>query len=425
MKKLIYIALIIFSFISTSGYLVNPEKELTINSDLIEKENLKAFLMILNIIKTKYVEEVDEKKLIEASLKGMLESLDPYSEYFTDEEYKQMIERVNAEFGGIGVEFAFEGGGMKVIAPIEDTPAYRAGILPGDYIIEIDNHPISEISRFDAVKKMRGKPGSKVRLTIVREGQDKPLYFNITRELIKFNTVKYSSFEDIAYIRVLSFSKNTTQNFIESYKTLLQENPSIKGLIIDLRSNPGGLVDQAIDMASLFVTEGNVLTIKEREREEKFPTKSAGAIITGDLPVVVLIDKGSASSSEIVAGALQDYKIAKIMGTKSYGKGTVQVTINRDLPKDYGGFKFTAAHFFTPKGNKINGVGIIPDIEIEQTNLQKLVDETQKIKFGKNQGKSTSSRKIPDNLWRIMLEYDNVLIKAFESIKSNAGNKER
>jgi carboxyl-terminal processing protease len=421
MNKFIYIAFLLMSLAITTSYSLRSEPEISINSELIDKENLRAFLMVLNIIKNKYVEPVDEKALLEASLHGMLESLDPYSEYFTDEEYKQMLERVNAEFGGVGIEFAFEGGGMKVIAPIEDTPAYKIGILPGDFIVEINNKPLSEMSRFDSVKKMRGKPGSKVQLTVVRAGQDKPLSFNITREMIRFNTVKYASFNNIAYIRVLSFSKNTTQNFLESYNRIIKDNPNIGGLIIDLRSNPGGLVDQAIEMASLFVTDGNILTIKEREREEAFPTKSNGNILTGDLPVIVLIDKGSASSSEIVAGALQDYKIAKVIGAKSFGKGTVQVTINRDLPKDYGGFKFTAAYFFTPKGNKINGVGIAPDILMEQKDPQKLLNEMHKVKIDTTDHKNNSSKKIPDNLWRIMLKYDNVLAKALESIehKSN------
>jgi len=424
-KKFISILLILTSFIATTSYSLRPEKEITIGEDLIDKENLKAFLMILNIIKAKYVVEVNEKKLIEAALSGMLESLDPYSEYFTEEEYKQIMEHLNAEFGGIGVEFAFEASGMKVISPIEDTPAYRAGILPGDYIIEINHKPISEMTRFDAFKKMRGKPGSKVDITVIREEQQNALEFSLTRELIKFNTVKYSSEDDIAYIRVLSFSKNTAQDFKESYHAIIKENPNVKGLVIDLRSNPGGLVDQAIDIASLFVPSGNILIIREREREEAFPTKSNGTVLTEDLPVTVLIDKGSASSSEILAGALKDYGAAKIMGTKSYGKGTVQLTINRDLPKNYGGFKFTAAYFFTPKGQKINGVGITPDIIVGQKNLQKLISETQKLNYGKNHSKNISSKKIPDILWRKMLEYDNVLSNAVNSIKGESSSPVR
>ena len=425
MKKIISIILITISFLTTTSYSLRSENDIVINADLIDKENLKAFLMIMNIIKARYVEEVDEKKLVESALSGMLESLDPYSEYFTEEEYKQIMEHLNAEFGGIGVEFAFEASGMKVIAPIEDTPAYKAGILPGDLIIEINNDPISEMTRFDAFKKMRGKPGTKINLTIIREDQQNSLQFSLTRELIKMNTVKYSSSDDIAYIRILSFSKNTAQDFKESYKTIIQENPNIKGLIIDLRSNPGGLVDQAIDIASHFIPSGNILSIKERDREESFPSKSNGTVLTGDLPIIVLIDKGSASSSEILAGALQDYGAAKIMGTKSYGKGTVQLTINRDLPKNYGGFKFTAAYFFTPKGHKINGVGINPDIKIGQKDLPKLLEEMQKVRLSKNSSKNISSKKIPDNLWRKMVEYDNILSVALDSIKGESSKQSK
>ena len=415
MRKLLIIFTLLNSIFFIS-FCARADANQDLDSKIIEKENLRAFLTVLNIVKQKYVEEVDEKKLIEAALNGMLESLDPHSIYLNEEEYKDMIDRVNAEFGGLGIEFAFEGG-IKVIAPIEDTPAYRAGINSGDIIIAIDDKNVAEMTRIDAVKKMRGKPGSSVKLTVYREGETKPLEFKITRELIRFNTVKYASKSDIGYIRVLSFSKNTTEAFVAAYKDILKSNGNhLRGLVVDMRSNPGGMLNQAIDLSSLFIDKGDVLSVKERDREESFPTKSGGNPLVHDIPVVVLIDKGSASASEIFAGAMQDHNKAVIMGTKSYGKGTVQVTVDRELPQSYGGFKFTTAYFYTPKGNKIQGVGITPDIEIELLQDTRHIEKND-LKDKKEEKNSVSGKKINEQLWNKMLEHDNVLSRAFDLVK--------
>jgi carboxyl-terminal processing protease len=417
MKRLLIIGTLIYTMLSLPMQ-SNSQNAISVSPQLIEKENLRAFLTVLNVIKQRYVEIVDEKKLVEAALNGMLESLDPYSVYLNQEEYKDMVDRVNAEFGGLGIEFAFDGG-IKVIAPIEDTPAYRAGINSGDIIIAINDINVADMTRIDAVKSMRGKPGSKVKLTIFRDGESKPLEFNITRELIKFNTVKYAYKDNIGYIRVLTFSKNTTETFINAYNDILKSNNNdIRGLIVDMRSNPGGLFNQAIDLSSLFVDTGNILSIKEREREESFATKSDGKAMIRNIPVVVLIDKGSASASEIFAGALQDHGKAIIMGSQSYGKGTVQITIDHDLPENYGGFKFTTAYFFTPKGHKIQGSGIKPNIAVEALDTSRIIEnDDQKSKNLRGDKNSVSGKKINESLWNKIQELDNVLSRAFDLIK--------
>ena len=320
--------------------------------------------------KVSYVEDVSDKKLIEAAINGMLSSLDPHSSFLDDQSFKYMSEQTKGKFGGLGIEVTMENGVVKVVSPIDDTPASKAGLKPGDYITNIDGEAVMGMTLNDAVDKMRGKIGSKVKLTI-RRINEKPLEVTLKREEIKIQSVKNSiKADDVVYIRISSFSEDVdtmTAKAIKDAKKKLGDK--LKGVVIDVRNNPGGLLDQAVNVSDLFLDKGEIVSTRSRNEEDTVKYTAKEGDIAKGLPIVVIINDGSASASEIVAGALQDHKRAIILGEKSFGKGSVQTVI--PLGK-YGAMRLTTARYYTPSGRSIQAKGIEPDIEVKPAKVEVL-----------------------------------------------------
>lgn len=332
-------------------------------------ESLELFTDVLSMVKKSYVEEVDTKKLIYGAINGMLASLDPHSSFMAPEMYKEMKIETKGAFGGLGIEITVKDGMLMVISPIEDTPAYRAGIKAGDHILKIDDKYTKDMSTMDAVKRMRGAKGSKVTLTVMREGFDKPKEFPLVRDIIQVKSVKFKTLDEgYGYIRIAQFQEKTDDDLIKALKTLQDGNGGVlRGLVLDLRNDPGGLLDQAVKVAEHFVDEGKLVVYTEgREKDSKMQFLSRATTKEPHYPIVVLINSGSASASEIVAGALQDHKRAVVMGTQSFGKGSVQTIIPLS---DNSGLRLTTARYFTPNGRSIQAKGITPDIVVEQKEL--------------------------------------------------------
>lgn len=353
------------------------------SSNILPLEELRTFAEVFGRIKQDYVEPVEDKKLINEAIKGMLSGLDPHSDYYDAEAFKEFREGTQGEFGGLGIEIGTEDGLVKVVAPIEDTPAQKAGLKSGDLIIKIDDTPVRGLSVNDAVKKMRGAPGSKVTLTVARKSESKPLVFNLTRAVIKTKSVKSRLLEPgFAYVRITQFQEHTTENFAQALSQLYKENKdNLKGMVLDLRDDPGGVLHGAVGVSAAFLpqdalvvyTEGRASDSKMRlyaNPRDYQRVKGAGYYVNvpaaiKDVPLVVLVNGGSASASEIVAGALQDHKRALIVGTQTFGKGSVQSV----LPlSNNGGIKMTTARYFTPNGRSIQAKGIVPDILVEEGN---------------------------------------------------------
>lgn len=332
-------------------------------------ESIELFTDVLSIVKKSYVEEVDTKKLIYGAINGMLSSLDPHSSFMPPETYKEMKIETKGTFGGLGIEISIKDGILTVISPIEDTPAFKAGIKAGDQILKIDDKFTKDLSIMDAVKRMRGTKGTKVTLTIMREGFDKPKEFPLVRDVIQVKSVKFKTLDDgYAYVRIAQFQEKTDDDLEKALKTLTEENNGkLRGLVLDLRNDPGGLLDQAVRVAEHFVDEGKMIVYTEgREKDAKMKFVSRRGDKQENYPIVVLINGGSASASEIVAGALQDHKRAVIMGTQSFGKGSVQTIIPLS---DNSGLRLTTARYFTPSGRSIQAKGISPDITVERMEL--------------------------------------------------------
>ncbi|MFA7438187.1 S41 family peptidase [Castellaniella sp.] len=335
-------------------------------------KGLQQFANVYGAIKSSYVEPVTDQTLIDEAIKGLFADLDPHSVYLDAEAYKQMQDITRGGFGGLGIEIGTQDGMPKVIAPIEDTPAARAGIITGDLITHIDGEPTKGLTLNDAVKKMRGEPGTSIDLTIQRAGSGKPLEFHIVREMIKTRSVRGKMLkDDIAYVRVTQFQDRTTADLIRMLGDL-SPGKAPKGLVLDLRNDPGGLLDGAIGVASAFLepgtlvvsTKGRIPSSNEAFYARHLDRDGAGSTLpswTRSVPMVVLVNIGSASASEIVAGALQDYKRAKIVGTRTFGKGSVQSVLQLD---DDTGIKLTTARYYTPKGRSIQNTGVDPDYEV-------------------------------------------------------------
>ena len=332
-------------------------------------ESIELFTDVLSIVKKSYVEEVDTKKLIYGAINGMLASLDPHSSFMSPDTFKEMKIETKGAFGGIGIEISIKDGMLMVISPIEDTPAFRAGIKAGDHILKIDDKFTKDMTTMDAVKRMRGTKGTKVVLTIMREGFDKPKEFPLIRDVIQVKSVKYKTLDDgYGYVRIAQFQEKTDEDLIKALKALRDENGGkLSGLVLDLRNDPGGLLDQAVKVAEHFIDEGQLIVYTEgREKDSKMKFTSRKADKEPHYPMVVLINSGSASASEIVAGALQDHKRAVVMGTQSFGKGSVQTIIPLT---DNSGLRLTTARYFTPSGRSIQAKGITPDIVVERKDL--------------------------------------------------------
>ncbi|NOT11897.1 MAG: S41 family peptidase [Methylococcaceae bacterium] len=341
------------------------------STETIPFEDLRTFTEIFGRIKRDYVEPVSDKKLLEDAVRGMLSGLDPHSAYLVAEEFQELKEGTTGQFGGLGIEVTMENGFIKVVSPIDDTPAQRAGIKTGDLIIKLDDKPVKGMSLADAVKLMRGDPGSKIILTVVREGEEAPLKLTITRDIIKVKSVKSRLLEkDYGYLRISSFQSGTGESLKEAIAALKKENTrDLKGLVIDLRNNPGGVLNAAVEVSDAFLKSGLIVYTEGRiENSEMRFSASPDDLIDG-ASIVVLINAGSASASEIVAGALQDQKRAIIMGEKSFGKGSVQTI----LPTSNGAaVKLTTARYYTPSGRSIQAEGIEPDITLARVKLESI-----------------------------------------------------
>ncbi len=336
-------------------------------------ELLNLFGEVMERAKNSYVEEVDDKKLIESAINGMLVSLDPHSSYLDAQSFKYMNEQTKGKFGGLGIEVTMENGVVKVVSPIDDTPAAKAGLKAGDYITNIDGEQVVGMTLNDAVDKMRGKIGTKVKLTI-RRINEKPFDVTLKRQEIKIQSVKNDiKTDDVAYVRITSFSEDTDKNVEKVVKKAQKEQKdNLKGLIIDVRNNPGGLLDQAVNVSDLFLNQGEIVSTRSRNEDDTIRyTAKEGDILNG-LPIVVLINEGSASASEIVAGALQDHKRAVILGEKSFGKGSVQTVIPLDK---YGAMRLTTARYYTPSGRSIQAMGIVPDVEVHPAKVEEVKNE--------------------------------------------------
>ena len=326
-------------------------------------ENLKLFTEVLSIIQNQYVDEVPSKDLIYSAIKGTLRGLDPHSSFLDPEMYKEMQVETSGSFGGLGIEITLKDDVLTVVAPIEGTPAYRVGIHPGDRIVKIEGLTTKDMQLTDAVKRMRGKPGTKVTISVVREGWTEPKDFEITREQIRVQSVKNMQLEPgIEYIRLRQFQEQTASDLDTALEKYSKEG-KIQGLILDLRNNPGGLLTSSVEVAEKFLDAGRLVVYTEgRVRNQNMRFQANAKRVYADFPIVVLVNQGSASASEIVAGALQDWGRAIVLGVQTFGKGSVQTIIPLS---DGSGLRLTTAKYFTPKGRSIHGKGIAPDILVE------------------------------------------------------------
>jgi len=331
------------------------------NQAALPLKELRTFAEIFGRIKSDYVEQVEDKVLLEHAIRGMLSGLDPHSAYLDKQEYDELRVGTRGEFGGLGIEVGTEDGFIKVIAPIDDTPAQRAGIQAGDLIIRLDDQPVKGMSLNDAVKVMRGKPGTSITLTLIREGVDKPLEIKIERAVIHVVSVKSRMLEPgFAYLRVSHFQSRTTDDLLKSVGKLKKEaKKGLKGLVLDLRNNPGGVLNTAVSVSDAFLDGGLIVYTQGRMEDSRLEFKAGPDDVLSGAPMVVLVNGGSASASEIVAGALQDHKRAIILGEPTFGKGSVQTVIPVDGST---AVKLTTARYFTPSGRSIQAEGIDPDI---------------------------------------------------------------
>jgi len=325
-------------------------------------EELKSFTQSLELVKRNYVEDPNSKELIEGAIRGMISNLDPHSSYMPERAFKEMNMDIKGEFQGVGIQIGVKNQQLTVIAPIEDTPAFRAGLAAGDKILKINEEWTKDMTIEQAVDKMRGPKGTQVRLLIIREGWDKPKEFKITRDVIKVQSVKSKMLDnEIGYLKIIQFQGQTGQEVEKALNGL--ESKGMKKLILDMRNNPGGILDASVDVSSMFLPKDKlVVYLQGRQASDRRDYLTAGSVITRDYPMVVLVNTGSASASEIVAGALQDSKRAVIMGTQTFGKGSVQTVFPLE---GGGGIRLTTAKYYTPSGRSIQNVGITPDIEVK------------------------------------------------------------
>ena len=330
---------------------------------------LKLFGDVFERVRADYVEDVSDERLIELAIQGMLSSLDPHSSYLNADSFRDMRVQTKGEFGGLGIEVTMENGLVKVVSPIDDTPAFRAGIEAGDLITHLDSKPVLGLTLNEAVDMMRGPVNSNIILTIRRNGRE-PFEVSITRDIIKITSVRSRAEENVAYIRITTFNEQTAPGLeAELNKRRDELGDDLQGILLDLRNNPGGLLDQAIAVSDAFLEQGEIVSTRGRGTDDVQRYNARGGDVAKGLPIVVLINGGSASASEIVAGALQDHRRAIIMGTTSFGKGSVQTIIP---VSGNGAMRLTTARYYTPSGRSIQGTGISPDIAVEQARIEKL-----------------------------------------------------
>lgn len=338
--------------------------------------SLKLFGDVFERVRAEYVEYVSDEELVEAAISGMLTSLDPHSSYLDNDRYRDMQVQTRGEFGGLGIEVTMENGLVKVVSPIDETPAFRAGIEAGDFISHIDGEAVMGLTLGEAVERMRGPVNTEIDLTILREGADEPFDVQLTRAVIKISPVRSRVERNIGYVRVTTFNEQTEDAVVDAIETLEADlGDEMLGVVLDLRNNPGGLLDQAVSVADLFLEQGEIVSTRGRREDaiQRFNARSGDAL--DGRPMVVLINGGSASASEIVAGALQDHRRAIVMGTQSFGKGSVQTI----MPvSGYGAIRLTTARYYTPSGTSIQAAGIVPNIEVKQARLE--VDEQGEVR---------------------------------------------
>lgn len=377
-------AIVLCLTLSVGGLFIgfaSTQKVLAVTKSRFEK--LELFNKVLYLVESQYYRDVDTDKLIQGAIKGMMSTLDPHSAFLDKEVFAKMQEETKGEFGGLGLEVTQQEGNLIVVTPIEDTPAFKAGIMPGDRIVEINGDSTIGVNLQEAVDKMRGKNGDIIKIGVVRDGVEGVKIFSLKREIIKIKPVKSEVVrQNYAYIRLKQFQKRSAKGIIEALKKAKKQskkNGGIKGVVLDLRSNPGGLLDEAVDVSSIFLKDGVVVSTEGRDpknKEIRYVKKSGYKDL--DVPLVVLINSSSASASEIVAGAIQDWKRGIIMGTQSFGKGSVQTVAKIDDEK---GVKLTIAQYMTPKGRKIQAVGIMPDVLVSETEGTWVADNAKEQRF--------------------------------------------
>ena len=420
--RFIYIFIIAFSF---SSYASNNDEE--------KYKYLDLFGQVFDRVRSSYVEEVSDQELIEKAIDGMLSGLDPHSGYMNEEIWKEMQMDTKGKFGGLGIEITMEEGFVKVIAPIEDTPAYDAGILAGDFIIQIDDTPVFGLTLNEAVELMRGERGAPIVVTISRQNTE-PFEVEIIRDYINIRSVKSEIVDDVGYLRITSFNEQTEKGLIEAIKNI-QSNPdnNIVGYVLDVRSNPGGLLTQAVKVTDIFLERGEIVSTRGRDKKDIKRYRAKKADRTNGKPLVVLIDGGSASASEIVAGALQDHRRAIIIGTQSFGKGSVQTIIPFQVSNsdDLTGIRLTTARYYTPSGESIQGKGITPDMIIEQGefesyNFKTFSESDLKDSLDKNNEETENENEIEEELseFEKRLAIDYQLQRAIDLIKGVSLYKE-
>ena len=387
-------------------------------------EYLDLFGQIFDRVKSEYVEEVSDEELIEKAIDGMLTGLDPHSGYMDEKIWKEMKLDTSGKFGGLGIEITMEEGFVKVISPIEDTPAYDAGILAGDFIVQIDDTPVFGLTLNEAVELMRGEKGESITVTISREGLD-PFDVTIIRDIIKIQSVKYEIINNVGYLRITSFTEQTESGLIKSIDKIKKElNNKQLGFILDVRSNPGGLLSQSVKVTDIFLERGEIVSTRGRDKDNIQRYRAKKGDLTDGLPLVVLINGGSASASEIVAGALQDHKRAIIVGTKSFGKGSVQTIIpfkKLSFETSTTGIRLTTARYYTPSGVSIQGKGIEPDILIEQgifesQEYKRLNESNLKDSLDVEKNEDENKNEIVSNIKKDRLQNDYQLSRAIDII---------
>ncbi len=359
------------------GHGVFAEREST--QATLPVEELRTFSDVFGRIKNDYVVDVDDKELIENAIRGMLSGLDPHSAYLDAEQFTELQVGTTGQFGGLGIEVGMENGFVKVIAPIDDTPAQRAGVKAGDLVIRLDDTPVKGMTLNEAVKIMRGKPGSDIELTIVREGVDQPLKISITRDVIKVKSVRARMLEPgFGYLRISQFQSKTAENMIDAIDKLKKENKgALQGLVLDLRNNPGGVLNGAVAVSDAFLKKGMIVYTEGRIADSRLRFNATPDDVIDGAPLVVLVNQGSASASEIVAGALQDHKRAIIVGVKTFGKGSVQTILPLSSES---ALKLTTARYYTPSGKSIQAEGITPDIELESIEVATVDQNIEPLK---------------------------------------------
>lgn len=395
MKKLLVLIVLLTPISVFSKELKKePVKHLT---DEQIYEQLKKFALVFQMARSSFVEEVDEKKMLEGAMNGMLEALDPHSSYLSKDDFKDFTDRSHGEFGGLGIQVTSDKGAIRVISPIDDTPAYKAGIKAGDYVTHIDGEQVFEMTLNQAVKKMKGKPGTKVKLTIVSENLPEPKVVVLKRAIIKVKSVKFEEKGDdkkIGYIRISDFGATTTKELKDAIFKL--EKKKVLGYVLDLRNNPGGYLSTAIEVSDVFLDSGEIVSTRGKDKKDIARSMATKGDLINGKPIVVLINHGSASASEIVAGALQDNKRGLVMGSQSFGKGSVQ----QQKPLGDGtAIHITIARYYTPSGRSIQTEGITPDIEVLQGKLE-ILEKKQSVYSEasfKNALKNEESKKNKDS----------------------------